>query len=76
MWEETEAQELKWTPMFRCESEGRSIVSDSLQPDGYTVHGVLQTRTLKWVAIPFSKKSSQHSDQTQFSHIAGRFFTS
>ena len=76
MWEETEAQELKQTPIFRCESEGRWVVSDSLRPNGYTVHGVLQAGTLEWVAVPFSKKSSQPRDQTQLSHIAGRFFTS
>ena len=30
---------------------------------------------MKWVAIPFSRGSSQPRDQTQVSHIAGRFFT-
>ena len=42
----------------------------------YTVHGILQARILEWVAIPFSKGSSQTRDRTQVSHIAGRFFTS
>ena len=42
----------------------------------YTVHGILQARILEWVAVPFSKGSSQPSDQTQVSLIAGRFFTS
>jgi len=41
----------------------------------YTVHGILQARILEWVAIPFSRRSSQPRDQTQVSHIAGRFFT-
>ena len=42
------------------ESESRSVVSDSLQPHGlYTVHGILQTRRLKWVAVPFSRGSCQ-----------------
>ena len=45
-------------------------------PMDYTVHGILQARILKWVAIPFSRVSSQPRDQTQVSHIAGRFFTS
>ena len=31
---------------------------------------------LEWVAIPFSRGSSQPRDWTQVSHIAGRFFTS
>ena len=42
----------------------------------YTVNGTLQARKLEWVAIPFSRKSPQSRDQTQVSHIAGRFFTS
>ena len=31
---------------------------------------------LEWVAFSFSRASSQPSDQTQVSHVAGRFFTS
>ena len=42
---------------------------------GSSVHGILQTRILEWVAIPFSRGSSQLSDRTQVSHITGRFFT-
>ena len=42
----------------------------------YIVHGILQARILEWVAFPFSGGSSQFRDQTQVSHIAGRFFTS
>ena len=45
-------------------------------PMHYTVHGILQARILKWVAFPFSRGSSQPTDQTQVSLIAGRFFTS
>ena len=44
-------------------------------PPGSSVHGILQARTLEWVAIPFSKGSSQPRDWTQISHIAGRLFT-
>ena len=44
-------------------------------PMDYTVHGILQARTLEWVAFPFSRGSSQPRDQTQVSHITGRFFT-
>ena len=40
------------------------------------VHGILQARTLEWVASPFSRGSSQPRDRTQVSHIAGGFFTS
>ena len=40
------------------------------------VHGILQARILKWVAIPFSRGSSQPRDQTQVSRFEGRFFIS
>ena len=45
-------------------------------PMDCTVHGILQARILEWVAVPFSRGSSQPRDRTQVSHIAGRFFTS
>ena len=45
-------------------------------PMDYTVHGILQARILEWVAVPFSRGSSQPRDQLQVSHIAGGFFTS
>ena len=35
-----------------------------------------QARIREWVAMPSSRGSSQPRDQTQVSHIAGRFFTS
>ena len=37
--------------------------------------GILQARILEWVAMPSSRGSSQPKNQTQVSHIAGRFFT-
>ena len=36
-------------------------------PRDYIVHGILQARVLEWVAFPFSRESSQPSDQTQVS---------
>ena len=42
---------------------------------GPSVHEILQTRILEWVAIPFSRGSSQPRDRIQVSHITGRFFT-
>ena len=36
---------------------------------------MLQLRTLEWVAISFSRGSSQPRNWTLISHIAGRFFT-
>ena len=40
-----------------------------------TVHGILQARILEWVAISFSRGSSQPRNRTQVSCIVGRFFT-
>ena len=40
-----------------------------------SVHGILQARTLEWVAVPFSRGSSQPRDRTQISRVAGGFFT-
>ena len=45
-------------------------------PVDYTVHGILRAKILEWVAVLFSRGSSQPKDQTQVSHIAGGFFTS
>ena len=44
-------------------------------PPGSSSHGILQARILEWVAIPFSRGSSQPRDRTPVSHTAGRFFT-
>ena len=38
----------------QSKSEIHSVMSDSLQPMDYTVHGILQARLLEWVAFPFS----------------------
>jgi len=43
-------------------------------PPGSSVHGLLQARTLEWIAISFSRGPSQHRDQTLVSHISGRCF--
>ena len=40
-----------------------------------SVHGILQARILEWVAIPFSRGSSQLRGWTWVSCIAHRFFT-
>ena len=54
----------------------QSLCLTLCNPVDYTVHGILQTRTLEWVAFPFSRGSSQLRDWTQVYCIAGRFFTS
>ena len=43
-------------------------------PLGSSVYGILQARILEWVAISFSRGSSQPMDQTWVSCIAGGFF--
>ena len=45
-------------------------------PMDSTAHGILQASILEWVAIPFSRGSSQPRDWTQVSHVAGGLFTS
>ena len=41
---------------------------------GFSVHGIFQARILAWVAISFSRRSSQPRDWTQVSLIVGRRF--
>ena len=63
-----------------------AVLSCSVMSDSLSTHelqacqappsmGILQERILKWVAMPSSRGSSQPKNQTQVSHIAGRFFT-
>ena len=73
--------------LLRCQSSlsvivcvSRSVVSNSGTPWTVTHQaplsmGFLQARILEWVAIPFSRGSSQPRDQTRVSRFAGRFFT-
>ena len=58
----------------------RSVVSDSATQWTAALQaplsmGILQLRILEWVAMPFSRGSSQTRDQTQITRIAGRFYT-
>ena len=57
-----------------------SVASSSLRRHGpyptvLLCPWIFQTRILEWVSIPFSRGSSWPREQTQVSHIAGRFFT-
>ena len=38
-------------------------------PTDYTIHGILQARILEWVAVPFSRGSSQPRYRTQVSSL-------
>ena len=51
-----------------------SVVSDCSLPRS-SVHMIFQARTLEWVAISFSRGSSQLKDRTRVSHIVGRRLT-
>ena len=42
---------------------------------GSTIHEIFQARVLEWVAISFSRGSSQPGERTQVSLIAARCFT-
>ena len=62
------------------ESVRCSVMSSSLRPmdcslPGFSVHGILQARLLEWLAIPFSRGSSQPWDWTQTSCTEGSFYT-
>ena len=67
---ERQVQKVKVTQS--CLTLGKSM--DCIQP-GFSVHGNLQARIMEWVAISFSRWSSQCRDRTQVSCTAGRFFT-
>ena len=43
---------------------------------GFSVHGIFQARVLEWVAISFSRGSSQPRDWTQVSLIVGKWLYS
>ena len=45
------------------------LMDDNLP--GSSVHGVLQARTLEWVAISFSRGSSQLRNRTQGTYVSG-----
>jgi len=44
--------------------EGSLFVTMDCSPPGSSVHGISQARVLEWVAIPFSRGSSQPRNQT------------
>ena len=64
-----------------CSGLNCSVMSDSFATLWTVAHqaplsmGILHARILEWVAMPFSRGSSQPGDQTQVSRSAGGFFT-
>ena len=69
---------VKTVSCTHSESESRSVMSDSLWPMAYTVHGILQARILKWNLSLLQGIITTHGSNInlQASHIAGSFFTS
>ena len=73
-----------WNLTGHCKSTMRSEVAQScltlFDPmdcslPRSSVRGIFQSRVLEWVAISFSRGSSQPRDRTQVSRTAGRCFT-
>ena len=58
-----------------CSAMSDSLGPHRLRPVKLHLHRILQVRILERVVIPFSRGSSRPRDQTQVSHIEGRFFT-
>ena len=56
------------TPLsFKAKVKAAQSCPTLCDPMDYTVHGILQARILEWVAVPFSRVSSQPRDPTQVS---------
>jgi len=69
----------KFDCMCVCVLVGQSCLTlcdpTDCSPPGFSVHGILQARILDWIAIPFSRGTSQPRNRTLVSCMAGRFFT-
>ena len=63
--------EITWYKMYYEYMKVKVIQSCQILCDhvDYTVHGILQTRILEWLAFPFSRGSSQPKDRIQVSLI-------
>ena len=60
---------------YQCDVKVVQLCLTLCDPVDYTVHGILQSRILKWVAYPFSSRSIWPRNRTGFSCIAGGFLT-
>ena len=70
--------------LWRCECEHEREVAQTCPTlcdpmdcslPGSSVHGIFQAMVLEWIAISFSKGSSQPRDRTRVSRIIDRRFT-
>ena len=82
MWSVEGSANAWWSNLIQgcsdCEGVSHSVMSGSLwpmdySPPGSSVHWILQTRILEWVAISFPRGSFQPRDGTWI--FEGRFFT-
>ena len=75
-WVTWEAPIMHWKKSEREVAQSCPILSDPVDcsPPGSSVHGILRARVLEWIAISFSRGSSQPRDPTRVSRIAGRRF--
>ena len=69
---QTEKDKWKWSEVTQSCPTPCDPMDCSLP--GSSLHGILQTRVLVWVAISFSGGSSQPRDRTRVSCIPGRCF--
>ena len=76
VWVTREAQwQMKWSGLKVAQSCLTLCDYMDCSLPGSSVHRILQARILEWVAVPFSRRSSQPRNSTQVSCIAGEFFT-
>ena len=61
--------------MLSCFSHAWLCHPMDCSPVGSSIHGIFQARILEWVALSFSRRSSQSRDWTWVSCIVGRRFT-
>ena len=84
-WPYTTAQEVGWYhcccwPWYDCcclVTKSCLTLCDPMDYSlsGSSIHGVFQARIVEWVAISFSRGSSQPRNRTPISCFADRFFT-
>ena len=63
-----------WALLYLARESEVKLLSCVQLPPGSSVHGIFQARVLEWVAISFSRESSQSRDRTWVSYIVGRRF--
>ena len=85
LWNGTKGKNISWGSLSDVPgtmlSESERVAQSCLtlwhpmdcSPPGSSIHGILQARILGWVAIPFSRGSSQPMDRTWVFCIAGIF---